>query len=72
MEMRGTIPLMGDPDRRTVPQVCDELGVSESTVFRYVKQGMPSYLVAGQRVFRQPEVIEWLTEKSQQKGNDDE
>ena len=72
MDSKTRIPVVGDPDRRTVPQLCEELGISDSTIYRYCKQGMPSYLVGGHRVFRQSEVMEWLADRSQQQQETDD
>ena len=56
----NTIPLPGDPDRRTLPELCEALERAESTIYRYLDQGMPSYRVLGSRVFRWSEVLAWI------------
>ena len=50
----------GDPDRRTMQDLCDALERTDSTIYRYIEEGMPSYRVLGNRVFRWSEVVAWI------------
>lgn len=58
-------PLPHDPDRRTVAQLMEQLDRSEATIYRWIDQGMPSYRYMGNRVFRWPEVVEWIAKESE-------
>ncbi len=49
------------------PQAAEALGISESTLWRWVEEGIvPSVLVGGTRVFSVDALREWLLKMSQQ------
>ena len=56
-------PTPDDPERMTVEEVCELVGRSSATVYRWMKDGMPSYKWGGERVFRRSEVLGWINQE---------
>ena len=44
----------------TVPELAEALGLSRSTVYEYIKRGMPTLKFQGARRFRPSDVESWL------------
>lgn len=57
------VPMPDDPDHIDMARLCATLGRTESTVYRYIEQGLPSYRWLGKRVFRWSEVREWIASR---------
>jgi predicted DNA-binding transcriptional regulator AlpA len=55
------------------PQVADRLGISEATLYRYMRKGIapPSYQLGGPggpRLWRESDVLEWLEKRCRSGG----
>ena len=48
-----------------IGELCENLGVSESTIRRYIKKGMPCYRLGERKfIFSLQECLDWLIKKN--------
>lgn len=58
---------MVDRKLLTVEQVMEHLQISRSTLFRYIKQGLPKVQLSARKVFfDQNEVDDWVKKRTEQ------